>query len=101
MGDAQETSDLRCPPPLPARTLLSAMLAGALRRGDDQVASDLRWLPPRTLLPAFDDPNDALARSMLAEQFPGREIRQVPGREILYGGGNVHCITQQQPSSGG
>lgn len=53
------------------------------------------------ILPAFGDPNDALARSMLAEQFPGREIRQVPGREILYGGGNVHCITQQQPSSGG
>ena len=55
-GDAQETSDLRCLPPLPARTLLPAVLAGALRRGDDQVASDLRWLPPRTLLPAFDDP---------------------------------------------
>jgi hypothetical protein len=34
------------------------MLAGALRRGNDQAASDLRWLAPpraRTLLPAFDD----------------------------------------------
>lgn len=50
------------------------------------------------ILPAFDDPHDALARDLLAEQFPGRVIRQVPGREILYGGGNVHCITQQQPA---
>lgn len=50
------------------------------------------------VLPAFGDPNDELARGILAEQFPGRVVRQVPGREILYGGGNVHCITQQQPA---
>lgn len=49
------------------------------------------------ILPAFGDPNDARAAAILAEQFPDRAIRQVPGREILYGGGNVHCITQQQP----
>jgi hypothetical protein len=24
----------------------------------------------------------------------------VPGREILLGGGNVHCITQQVPAGG-
>lgn len=50
------------------------------------------------VLPAFGDPHDELARAILAEQFPGRVVRQVPGREILYGGGNVHCITQQQPA---
>lgn len=50
------------------------------------------------VLPTFGDPNDARAASILAEQFPDRAIRQVPGREILYGGGNVHCITQQQPA---
>ena len=33
------------------------------------------------ILPSFDDPHDALARDILAEQFPGRAIRQVPGRE--------------------
>ena len=41
-GDAQETSDLRCLPPLPARTLLPAVLAGALRRGDDQTPLPVR-----------------------------------------------------------
>jgi agmatine deiminase len=25
----------------------------------------------------------------------------IPGREIVLGGGNVHCITQQQPAVGG
>jgi agmatine deiminase len=30
--------------------------------------------------------------------FAPRRIVTVPGREILLGGGNVHCITQQQPS---
>lgn len=52
------------------------------------------------IVPEFGDANDARAASILAEQFPERVIRQVPGREILYGGGNVHCITQQQPAAG-
>nr|WP_232059385.1 agmatine deiminase family protein [Kineobactrum salinum] len=29
--------------------------------------------------------------------FPQRELIMLPGREILFGGGNIHCITQQQP----
>jgi hypothetical protein len=33
----------------------------------------------------------------LKRLFPRREIVGVPGREILLGGGNVHCITQQVP----
>jgi len=36
---------------------------------------------------------------VLANLFPDREIIQIPAREILLGGGNIHCITQQQPKA--
>ncbi|MDP4529367.1 agmatine deiminase [Alkalimonas delamerensis] len=49
------------------------------------------------IMPAFDDPNDQVAASILRNLFPEREVVLVPGREILLGGGNIHCITQQQP----
>ncbi|CAL4869406.1 Agmatine deiminase (plasmid) [Asticcacaulis sp. MM231] len=49
------------------------------------------------VMPAFDDPMDLPAQQSLAKLFPSRKIIAVPGREILLGGGNVHCITQQQP----
>jgi agmatine deiminase len=49
------------------------------------------------VLPLFDDPHDAAAVAAYERMFPGRRILDVPGREILLGGGNVHCITQQVP----
>ncbi len=50
------------------------------------------------VLPVFDDPQDAAAVAAYEEMFAPRRVLTVPGREILLGGGNVHCITQQQPS---
>ncbi len=49
------------------------------------------------VVPSFGDAMDIPAQTLLAEVFPGRKIIAVPGREILLGGGNIHCITQQQP----
>lgn len=49
------------------------------------------------LVPQFDDPMDAAACEILGKQFPGREIVPIAAREILLGGGNLHCITQQIP----
>ena len=48
--------------------------------------------------PSFDDPKDAEAQAILQRLFPERRVVMVPGREILLGGGNIHCITQQQPA---
>jgi agmatine deiminase len=31
--------------------------------------------------------------------FPERKVVGVSTKEIVYGGGNIHCITQQQPKA--
>ena len=49
------------------------------------------------VFPLFNDPNDEKAKEVLEKAFPGREVVGVYAREILLGGGNIHCITQQQP----
>jgi agmatine deiminase len=49
------------------------------------------------LCPAFDDHNDAMAREILAEVYPDRDILLVESRELFAMGGGIHCITQQQP----
>ena len=51
------------------------------------------------IAPCFDDEKDPIAKEILASCFPNRDIVMVPGREILLGGGNIHCITQQQPAN--
>lgn len=48
-------------------------------------------------LPVFNDPNDQKAIDLLKELYPDREIIPIYAREILLGGGNIHCITQQIP----
>jgi agmatine deiminase len=71
------------------------------RAGERLAASYVNFLIVNgaVIVPSFGDANDARAVAILREQFPGRDIRPVPGREILLGGGNVHCITQQQPAA--
>ena len=51
------------------------------------------------IVPVFDDPHDAAALGTLQSLLPGREVVPVLAREILLGGGNIHCITQQQPAA--
>jgi agmatine deiminase len=47
---------------------------------------------------SFDDHNDALAKSILEDAYPEREVVMVDAREIFARGGGIHCITQQQPA---
>lgn len=49
------------------------------------------------IMPGFNDSKDLIAKKKLEELYPGREVVQIYAREILLGGGNIHCITQQLP----
>ena len=51
------------------------------------------------LVPAFGHPNDERSREILQEQFPDRVVVGIDCTELVYGGGTLHCISQQQPST--
>jgi agmatine deiminase len=49
------------------------------------------------VFPLLDARTDKAAEKLLQRVFPERRVVGVPAREILLGGGNIHCITQQVP----
>jgi len=52
------------------------------------------------LVPTFADPADEAALSMLAKLFPTRRLVGIDCRELIWGLGTFHCLTQQQPALG-
>lgn len=51
------------------------------------------------LLPVFGERNDAWAESVMKEVFPTRRIVPIDCRELIWGLGAFHCLTQQQPKA--
>jgi agmatine deiminase len=49
------------------------------------------------LAPTFADPADEIALSTLRECFPSRRVAGIDCRELVWGLGAFHCLTQQQP----
>jgi agmatine deiminase len=49
------------------------------------------------IMPLLDPRTDRQAAQRLRRLFPQRRVVGVPAREVLLGGGNIHCITQQIP----
>ena len=50
------------------------------------------------LVPTFADSADEVALSILCECFPTRRVIGIDCRELIWGLGTFHCLTQQQPS---
>jgi len=50
------------------------------------------------VVPLLDAKRDRAALAVLKRAFPKRKIVGVPAREILLGGGNIHCITSKCPA---
>jgi agmatine deiminase len=71
------------------------------RAGDRMAASYINFYVCNggAVVPTFGDPRDAAALELLARLLPQRRVVGVAAREILLGGGNIHCITQQQPAA--
>jgi agmatine deiminase len=72
------------------------------RAGDRMAASYVNFYmaAERIVMPLLDERLDEQAADVLRGCFPDREVLGVPAREILLGGGNIHCITQQIPVAG-
>jgi len=50
------------------------------------------------IMPMFDDRMDDAACKAIAAAFPDRRTIQLDASDLVYGGGGIHCITQQQPA---
>ena len=51
------------------------------------------------LVPTFNDANDRIALSILAELFPNRDVVGIYCGDFIWGLGAIHCATQQQPAA--
>jgi agmatine deiminase len=50
------------------------------------------------LVPVYGDANDARAKSIISEHFPGRQVVGILAHMLAELGGMIHCVTQQQPA---
>jgi agmatine deiminase len=95
---------LPSPPPL---AMSAREAAGVLRHkgthprvaGERLAASYVNFYTANggIVMPLLDARTDRRAAAGLKRLFPRRRVVGVPAREILLGGGNIHCITQQIP----
>lgn len=51
------------------------------------------------VVPVAGLPQDDAALAVIAAAYPGRKVVGVPALAIAFGGGGVHCITQQIPAA--
>ena len=76
-------------------------IEGTIPREDGEVAiaSYMNFLIVNggIILPQYGDENDRLAIEQVQAMFPERKVVGVRTEEVAFGGGNIHCITQQQP----
>lgn len=50
------------------------------------------------IVPVFDDPNDDKALNILSSVFKDRKVVGVDSRDVIWGLGSWHCLSQQEPA---
>lgn len=104
-GRRLEVVKLPMPGPL---TMTAREARGVVKRagtkprhaGERLAASYVNFYPANgaIIMPLLDRRTDRAAAAQLKRLFPDRRIVGVPSRELLLGGGNIHCLTQQIPA---
>jgi len=95
--------------PMPGPLFMTAAEAAGLspspgsrpRRAGDRLAgsyANFYLANRRAIVPLLDPRTDEAALRIIADALPGYDVIGIPAREILLGGGNIHCITQQIPA---
>lgn len=96
-----EINKIHLPTPLFVKEYENKLIGESFYQVGDRLPSsyiNLYFVNGGVILPGFDDPKyDKLAYNRLSELFPDRKIVQINSREILLGGGGIHCITMQEP----
>lgn len=105
-GRPLEVSTLPSPGPLSASAEeaagVDAIDGTKPRRAGDRLAGsyvNFYLGNSRVVYPLLDERTDEEAAEVLRGCFPELEVVGVAAREILLGGGNIHCITQQVPEA--
>jgi agmatine deiminase len=50
------------------------------------------------IVPTFNDPNDRIALTTMAELMPSHEVIGIHAVDLVWGLGTLHCLTQQEPA---
>jgi agmatine deiminase len=81
------------------RVLEMQMPSPVVWQGDRLPASYANfYIGNRTVvMPAFDDPADEAAESVIAQVFPGRNVVAIDCTDLVLGLGTFHCLSQQVP----
>jgi len=96
--------------PAPATRYLSVAEASTIQRRTGSIVRDQHYpllasyvnavrLAHALLVPQFGLASDALAVSSLKQQLPELQIVAIDARELIAGGGGLHCITHHLPES--
>ena len=76
---------------------ISSANSNVVKAGENDIGGLKEW---NTDMPVSADfILDKNAQKIIQAVFPDRKITAINGIDISLGGGNIHCITQQQPLS--
>lgn len=78
----------------------SSINAASRKEGERMAGSYVNFYIGNSVVvfPLLDPSKDFLAHKLLEKVFPKHDVIGIHAREILIGGGNIHCITQQVPA---